>query len=84
MTATFGEAIEAAKRLTGFAPTKYAWRPFFGLVEVDRCMSDGGLVTDSQKSLKTHAGHRMVQPVYLKMSEIVLVALGFIKGTYIK
>ena len=79
MTATFGEVVKAYKRVLGFGPTRYGWRPFHGLVEVDRCLLDGKLVTNKQSMLEEHWGHRMSQPVYLKPHEVLFIALGIIK-----
>lgn len=71
--------VKAIKRLSGFLPTKYVYNPFKGLIEVDRCLVDGRLVTNSQASLSGHRGHRMVQPVYLTLFEVIKGLLGLVR-----
>lgn len=61
-----------------FVPTRYLWRPFGEVLEVDRCEVDGGLVTDSQRSLSAHAGHRMHNPVKITVFEMILFWLRII------
>lgn len=68
------EYVSAYIKAAGiFFPTKYVWRPFGELLELDRCDVDGGLVTNSQRSLSHHLGHRMHQPVKIKLWEMLLI-----------
>ena len=74
MTYSLREYVSAYIKVAGvFRPTRYIWRPFGELLEVDRCAVDGGLVTNSQESLSRHAGHRMSQPVKVTLFEMILV-----------
>lgn len=60
-------------------PTKSVWRPFGKYLEVDRCVADGGLVSDSQSSLSRHCGHSMRGPVRVTLFEMVLIWIRFIR-----
>lgn len=76
----FKERMKAYTKVAGFLrPTKYVWRPFGGLLELDRCDSDGCLVTNSPGSLSDHLGHRMRQPVKLSLWEVFLVWIRVIR-----
>lgn len=80
MNYSLKEYVTAYIKATGiFIPTRFLWRPFGELLEVDRCAVDGGLVTDSQVSLSRHAGHRMSQPVKISLFEMILVWLRIIR-----
>ena len=48
-------------------------------IEIHRCEADGGLVTCSQKSLSSHSGHKLRQPVLITRKEIELLEKGIIK-----
>ena len=61
------------KALGLFIPTSYIWRPFGELLEVDRCVADGDLVTNSQTSLSRHGGHYMRGPVKISLFELILI-----------
>lgn len=65
------EYIEAGLRLIGRKPTRYVWIPFMGIQDVDRCMSDGGLVLSTQDSLRLHPGHQMRCPVKIGIFELL-------------
>lgn len=74
MTYSPKEYFQAYIKVAGiFVPTRYIWRPFGEIIEVDRCAVDGGLVTNSQKSLSQHLGHRMSQPVKISLLEMILI-----------
>lgn len=74
------EHLAAYIKVLGFIyPTRYIWRPFGTLLEVDRCMADGGLVTNSQASIGRHCGHSMKSPVKISLFEMVLIWLGVIR-----
>ena len=62
-----------------FIPTAYIWRPFGEVLEVDRCVVDGGLVTNSQESLSRHGGHRMKGPVIISIFEMFLIWVRIIR-----
>lgn len=62
-----------------FVPTRYIWRPFGELLEVDRCAVDGEVVTNSQGSLSRHAGHRMHQPVKISLFEMLKIWVRIIR-----
>ena len=80
MTYSLKEYISAYIRIAGiFVPTRYIWRPFGELLEVDRCVADGGLVTDSQSSLSRHVGHSMRGPVKISLLEMIFVWIRIIK-----
>lgn len=69
--AKISEYIEAGLRLVGRKTTRYVWIPFMGIVEVDRCSTDGGLVLSTQDSLRLHPGHRMQSPCRIGIFELV-------------
>lgn len=74
MTYPLKDYLNAYIKVLGvFWPTRYIWRPFGELLEVDRCDADRGLVTNSQKSLSRHAGHMMRGPVVISFWELLLV-----------
>ena len=74
MNYTLKEYISAYIRLSGlFWPTRYIWRPFGEILEIDRCAVDGGIVTYSQASLSRHLGHTMKQPVIISVWELFLI-----------
>lgn len=74
MTYSLKEYFNAYLKVVGlFVPTKYVWRPFGELLEIDRCDADGGLVTNSQVSLSRHAGHRMHQPTVISLFEMIKI-----------
>lgn len=80
MTYSLKDHLTAYIKVAGiFCPTRFVWRPFGELLELDRCAVDGGLVTNSQGSLSRHAGHRMSQPVKLTVFEMVLVWMRIIR-----
>lgn len=80
MTYSLKDYIRAYIKASGlFIPTRYIWRPFGELLEVDRCGADGGLVTGSQASLSRHAGHRLNQPVLISVFELILVWIRVIR-----
>jgi len=54
-------------------PTTMILRPFGKVLEVDRCVVDGGLVTNSQASLSRHNGHAMKGPVKISVFELILI-----------
>lgn len=62
-----------------FVPTIYIWRPMGDLLEADRCVVDGGLVTHSQDSLSRHVGHTMRGPVKISLWEMILIWFRIIK-----
>jgi len=45
-------------------------------IEIHRCDTDGGIVTDKQESLARHAGHKVRQPVLLKRAEVLALVEG--------
>ena len=68
------EYLTAYIKVAGiFRATRFVWRPFGELLEIDRCAVDGGIVTFSQSSLSRHAGHRMIQPVKISLLEMILI-----------
>lgn len=68
------DATRAYVKAVGiFFPTRYVWRPFGEVLEVDRCAVDGGLVTNSQRSLFRHGGHHMRTPVKISLFEMLLI-----------
>jgi len=74
MEYTLKEYWNAYVKASGlFVPTKFLWRPFGTLLEVDRCAVDGGLVTNSANSLSRHLGHRLNQPVLISLFEMFKV-----------
>lgn len=74
------DKIIAYIKATGLIlPTKYIWRPFGELLEADRCVADGSLVTNSQESLSRHAGHFMKGPVKISLFELLLIWFRVIK-----
>lgn len=60
-------------------PTTMILRPFGNVLEVDRCVVDGGLVTNSQRSLSTHCGHPLRGPVKISFFELILIWLRIIR-----
>ena len=80
MTYTPKEYISAYIKASGlFIPTPLVWRPFGELLEIDRCVVDGRLVTNSQSSIQRHLGHRLHNPVVLSLFEMVLIWLRIIR-----
>lgn len=80
MNPSLKERISAYIKVAGiFVPTRFIYRPFGELLEVDRCAVDGGLVTNSQASLSAHGGHRMRQPVLISLFEMVLIWIRVIR-----
>ena len=80
MTYSLKEYVSAYIKVAGiFVPTRFVWRPFGELLEVDRCAVDGGLVKNSQKSLSRHVGHRMYQPVKINLLEMLLIWIRIIE-----
>jgi len=74
MELTWKDYLTAYIKVAGvFRATRYVWRPFGELLEVDRCVVDGELVTNSQSSLSRHTGHRMSQPVKITFFEMILI-----------
>lgn len=80
MNYTLKEYLNAYLKVAGiFVPTRYIWRPFGELLEVDRCDADGGLVSYSQRSLSRHAGHQMRSPVIISVFEMILIWVRIIR-----
>lgn len=80
MVPTFKERLEAYVRVVGtILPTRYVWRPFGGLLELDRCTVDGRLVSNSPTALSRHNGHTMKQPVLLSWFELLLVWVRWVR-----
>lgn len=80
MNYSLKEYTSAYLKVAGiFVPTRYIWRPFGELLEVDRCATDGGLVTNSQSSLSRHGGHMMKQPCIISIFELVLIWVRIIR-----
>ena len=74
MNYSLKEYANAYMKVAGiFVPTRFVWRPFGELLELDRCDVDGGLVSYSQSSLSRHAGHRMHSPVIISLWEMILI-----------
>lgn len=71
--------LEAGLRLVGILPTRYIYVPFKGIVEIDRCDTDGGIVTDSQSSLSGHVGHRLKHPGKVSFFEVFLMWVRIIR-----
>lgn len=64
----------ALLKLIGLLPTRFVWRPFGGLIEIDRCRVDGAIVPSTQSGIiERHVGHELRQPVKLSLFEIFLV-----------
>ncbi len=79
MTYSPKEYLSAYIKASGIIwPTRYVWRPFGEVLEIDRCVVDGGLVTNSQASLSRHFGHTMRQPVKISIVEMILIWLRII------
>ncbi len=79
MTYSLEERFNAYIKVAGiFVPTRWVWRPFRELLEVDRCQ-DGAIVTNSQSSLSRHAGHTMKQPVKISLWEMLLIWFNIIR-----
>jgi len=80
MTYSLEERLQAYIKVAGiFVPTRYIWRPFRDLLEVDRCAVDGAIVTNSHSSLSRHLGHRMSQPVKISLWELFLIWFNIIE-----
>lgn len=80
MTYSLEERFSAYIKVAGiFVPTRYVWRPFRDLLEVDRCDADRAIVTNSQSSLSRHLGHRMRQPVKITLWEMLLIWFNIIR-----
>jgi len=80
MNYTWKEYFSAYTKAAGiFRPTRYIWRPFGELLEVDRCAVDGEIVTDSQSSLSRHVGHRLQGSVKLSIFQMILVWVRIIR-----
>lgn len=80
MTYSLRDYFSAYAKVAGFfCPTRFVWRPFGELLEVDRCAVDREIVGESQISLSRHAGHRMYQPTKLTILEALLVWFRVIK-----
>lgn len=76
----FKDCVRAYVRVAGiFLATRYVWRPFGELLEVDRCHVDGRLVGNSPAALHRHAGHRLTQPTVLKVWEMFFVWVRLIR-----
>lgn len=74
------DTLQACIRVAGiFVPTRYIWRPFGELLEVDRCVVDGGFVTDSQRSLSQHLGHKLQGKVRINIFQMILIWLRIIR-----
>lgn len=74
MTYTLKDYFSAYKKALGiFVPTNFVWRPFGELLEIDRCVADGGIVTDSSSSLSAHLGHRLSAPTRITIFEMLLI-----------
>lgn len=77
---TWREYAKAYVRVAGiFVPTRFVWRPFGTLLELDRCQVDGRLVGESQAALSRHQGHTLKQPVLLSLLELLLVWVRWIR-----
>ena len=46
--------------------------------QVHRCDADGGIVTEHQKSIGAHLGHKIKQPVMIKRNEVMALVDGVI------
>lgn len=80
MVPTLKDRLTAYVRVVGtLLPTAYVWRPFGGLVELDRCTADGRLVGNSPTALSRHLGHELKRPVVLSWFELLLVWVRWIK-----
>lgn len=80
MTYSLKDYVSAYMKVAGiFVPTRYIWRPFGELLEVDRCAVDGAIVTNSQSSLSRHLGHAMKQPVKINIFEMLLIWIRIIE-----
>ena len=80
MNFPFKDKIIAGIKVTGLIlPTKYIWRPFGEVLEADRCVADGSLVTNSQESLSRHLGHLMRGPIRVSLFELILIWLRIIR-----
>jgi hypothetical protein len=74
VTDSLSDIMRAYVKASGiFMPTRYVWRPFGELLEVDRCTVDGELVTNSQRSLSRHGGHHMKSPTKISLGEMVAI-----------
>lgn len=81
--------IEAILKGLGRLPTQYLFRwaptlkyPFrFDLLEVYRCLADGGIVTlKSAQSPRTgHVGHKVGAPRYYSVLDLIKVQLRIIR-----
>lgn len=54
-------------------------RPFGDPLEVDRCVRDQGLVTNSQASVSRHVGHHMRGAGNISLFELILIWMRFIR-----
>ena len=86
---TKSEIFGAILKGLGRRPTKYLfrWEPTlknplkFGLLEVSKCDTDGGVVTPTmpQRLRPIHAGHRIKDPRIYSLFEVLKVQLRVIR-----
>ncbi len=87
--ATKAEVQNAILKGLGIRPTSQllVWKPSlkkpfeFGLLEVSKCATDGGVVTakSAQSPLGTHAGHEIKTPAMYSLWQVIKVQLRIIQ-----
>lgn len=59
--------------------SRYVKRPLGEPLEVSRCLTDGALVCENERSFSHHLGHHIEQPVKVKYLEKMLIWLRIIR-----